>query len=212
MHKTLCLLFFSLFILNATYCHAECSKISRKSRQTYASNLYAAFVAQCQGRSTAAMCQFQTAYEDAIKAGEHVHRLKVIEQLFTWYRTYGSACQLFGRIPQGHDRIQGEWRKPLSTPTHIDYQSEWGNTPEQAALIREFFLGIAETISGIFCVTVGSGALLAPGVTLCIDGPRRMFLSLNNLWADHEQALIDFKNWEGSARKFINTKSKWDEN
>jgi hypothetical protein len=171
-------------------------------RNSYASNFYNAFVLQCNGKSTNAMCQFQVAYEDAKKAGESLQRLMVIEQLFVWYRTHGSSLRLFAKEPVGYDRIVGAFPS-----LHLDsrrYQSEWGKTPEQAAIVREFMFGVAETISGVFCATVGSGAgVTGVGIGLSIEGIRRMIISLNSLWAYHEQAYLDLKKWEESANQLV---------
>jgi hypothetical protein len=158
---------------------------------------------QSQGKSTQAICQFQSAYETAKKEGESLSRLKLIEDLFFWYRTYGSHFCLFSKNPQGHDQIIGEYRPKLAKK--ISYQSEWGKDPDQAATIREFMLGVAETLSGIFCVSVGAGLTAGGGLVLLYDGPRRIFLSLNRLWTEHEKGMIALKEWEHKVEKTLNS-------
>jgi hypothetical protein len=198
MHK-----FFLLCIFSASSLCAVCSQVPEAIRKSYASNFYQAFVVQSHGHSTRAFCQFQVAYEEAKKAGENILKLIALEQLFGWYRMYGSASGLFSKKPQGHDRIMGEYQKPHSPFSNQTYQSEWGNTPEQAALIREFMLGVAETISGVFCIAVG-GIVTGPlGVVLCVDGSRRIVVVLSNIWADHERAMLDLKKWEETAQKAV---------
>jgi hypothetical protein len=181
---------------------ARCSEIPETIRRSYASDFYQAFVLQSQGKSTSAFCQFQTAYETAKKAGESIQRLTIIEQLFGWYRMYGASSGLFYHNPTGHDRIVGEHKRRIVRS--LDYTSECGKTPEQAALIREFMFGAGEAISGVFCVTLSGGvASFLGGSALFIDGCTRMGLILNNLWAQHERAVIDLKKWEERSKKTL---------
>ena len=79
-------------------------------------------------------------------------------------------------------------------------QSEWGKTPEQAAQMREFMLGVAEVISGVFCVTVSTGFGTPVASVIFGDGIFRMYSALNNIWAGH-QAMIALKNWEQTSLK-----------
>jgi hypothetical protein len=192
-----------LIAMSSSPLSAECSKVPQAIRQSYTSNFYQAFVTQSYGKSTSAFCQFQLAYEEAKKAGESVLRLMVMEQLFGWYRMYGSASGLFIKTPEGRDRIIGEYQKPFGRHSSPPYHSEWGNTPEQAALVREFMLGIAETISGVFCVSATAGVGFYAGGGLFFDGLRRMYLTLSKIWADHERAMIDLKRWEETAQKAV---------
>lgn len=188
-------------LMESSSLFAKCSEVSEAIRKSYASNFYQAFQLQCQGKSVSAFCQFRVAYEEAEKAGESIQRLLILEQLFVWYRTYGSASRLFSMSPTGYDQIIGEYKRPYSRRS--SYRSEWGNSPEQAAIIREFMFGIAETIAGIFCVTVSAGAGTSIGIPLILDGPRRIYVTLNNVWALHERAMLDLKKWEESAQKVI---------
>jgi len=124
--------------------------------------------------------------------------LIAIEQLFIWYRTYGSSLNLFSKPPTRTDRIHGEYRPTLSNG--FKYESEWGETPEQAAHIREFMLGVGETISGVFCAVVSPTTGLVIGIGVATDGVFRMFSALNNVWTDH-QAMLSLKKWEQSSLK-----------
>jgi hypothetical protein len=191
-------------IVGAASLSAGCSQVPEAIRKSYSTKFYQAFIAQSQGKSTSAFCKFEIAYKEAKQGGENVLKLMALEQLFGWYRMYGSASGLFAKQPEGYDQILGEYRRPIPRSLSSQYYSEWGNTPEQAALIREFMMGVAETISGIFCVTVGAGITGPIGAGLCVDGTRRIILTLSNVWATHERAMIDLRKWEATVQKSVN--------
>lgn len=188
--------FFICVVLYSTLLFAAPSEIPDAIRNSYASNFYQAFQMQCHGKSTSASAQFWSAHAEAQKAGENSSKLALMEQLFVWYRTYGTSCYLFAEVPVGWDQINGEYKNPYQP-----YKSEWGKTPEQAALIRTFMLGVGELISGVFCVIIGSIPIKAVGVSLCTDGFHRMYDSLNGAYALHERALLDLKQCEETASK-----------
>jgi hypothetical protein len=173
------------------------------TRADYASGMFDAFITQSYGKSTIAFYQFDLAREKAKKAGENPLKLNAIEALFAWYRMYASSLRLYHKYPAGTDRIIGEYRPALShTSLAITpYKSEWGNSPEQARLMREFMLGVGEVISGVFCISVGSLVFGAIGVTAAFDGTNRIYSSLNSLWALHQTELHALKNWEQTALK-----------
>jgi hypothetical protein len=196
--KYLCGFFLIIGVVSLS---AKCSEVPRAIKNTYASNMHYAFVLQSLGKSTAAYAQFQSAYEEAKKAGESIKRLAVVEQLFIWYRTYGSSLNLFSEKPTGNDRIVGEYKPKLKAfNSPAPFKSEWGKTPEQAAQMREFMLGVAEVIAGVFCATVGTGFGIPVAYVTLGDGAFRMFSALNNIWAGH-QALLDLKYWEQTSLK-----------
>jgi hypothetical protein len=115
---------------------------------------------------------------------------------------YGTSLRLFYKNPTGDDRINGEYKSYSQLPSYGNYQSEWGNNPEQARLIREFMCGVGEVISGLFCAVVTGPTpfgYFAGGVVL--DGGYRIFTSLNSLWAQHQAALIALKPWEETTLK-----------
>ena len=201
--------FLLIFSIAGFLLHAKSVDIPRETRDVYASSMYNAFVLQSQGKSTLAFYQFDTAREQAKKAGENPLKLAAIEQLFGWYRKYGSALNLFYTLPTGTDRIIGEY-KPYSCHSmkfhsSPSYQSEWGKTPDQAAKMRDFMVGVAETISGVFLAAVHPGAGTAIAVGLWMDGFGRMYTSLNYLWAGHE-ALLYLHNCETTTAKAMNGK------
>lgn len=181
---------------------AKCSEVPHQIKEKYASDMHQAFWLQAHGKSTLAYFQFQSAYEEAKKAGENILRLIAVEQLFIWYRMYGSSLNLFLKKPTGTDQIHGEYRPSSLTASsnRIPFESEWGKTPEQAAQVREFMFGVGEIISGIFCaaVTSGWGSAIAYGVVA--EGFSRIYSSLNNIWAGH-QAMISLKQWEQGPLK-----------
>lgn len=193
------IILFCIFLGNLS---AKCSEIPHSMKDNYASNMHHAFWLQAHGQSTLAYFQFQSAYEEAKKAGENILRLIAIEQLFIWYRMYGSSLNLFLKKPTGNDQIHGEYKPAFSTAfnNRIPFESEWGKTPEQAAQVREFMFGIGEVISGIFCAVVSSGwgGYIAAGAIY--DGCTRMYSALNNIWAGH-QAMISLKTWEQGPLK-----------
>lgn len=194
-------LYIFFLIINATTLSAKCSEVPAAVKNTYASNMHHAFVLQSLGQSTLANTQFRSAYDAAKKAGESITRLIAVEQLFVWYRMYGSSLNLFSKKPTGNERIIGEYKPDLkSLSSHPPFQSEWGKTPEQAGQVREFMLGVAEVISGIFCATIGTGFGIPVAYVTLGDGGLRMFSALNNIWAGH-QAMIELKNWEQTTLK-----------
>jgi hypothetical protein len=199
MNKLIVFLFFILL----TSGYSACSTVPESTRSEYASAMFEAFVTQSYGKSTIAFYQFDVAREKAKKAGENPLKIIAIEGLFAWYRTYASSLRLYHQSPTGTDRIIGEYR-PFSINPRLAigaYESEWGKTPEQARLMREFMLGVGEVISGVFCVTVSSGVFAGIGYTAAFDGSRRIYSSLNSLWALHQTELLALQNWEKTALK-----------
>jgi len=81
------------------------------------------------------------------------------------------------------------------------YNSEYGRTPEQAANIRMFMLGVAQTISGVFLITVGGPASGRFGVSCVVGGIVLMGKSLNDAYADYERAKLDFQAIESKMTK-----------
>jgi hypothetical protein len=185
------------------------SSVPQEKRQQYADYFYHAFYAQCQGHSSAASSQFQVACEEARKAGESAAKIKIMEMLFVWYRTYGNAFGLFAKKPTGYNVIIGEYS--LSTiryrphnsyyPDSQYYNSEWGNTPEQAALVQGLMTGIGEIISGIFLVQIGSIPVKAAGWSAIADGCTRFWDSGKGLWIMHQRAVVDFQKAEAAMQK-----------
>jgi hypothetical protein len=189
------------FLIGIFSLSAKCSEVSAQTRNNYASNMHHAFWLQAHGQSSLAFFQFQSAHEEAKKAGENILKIIAIEQLFVWYRTYASSLNLFVTKPRGNERIQGEYKPALKTFNNQSaFQSEWGKTPEQAAQVRDFMFGVGEVISGIFCATVSSGWGLPIAGGLIYNGISRMYSSLNNIWAGH-QAMISLKEWEQGPLK-----------
>lgn len=191
---------FSILIFATEVC-AKCSAVPESVRNKYASDMFEAFVTQSQGKSTTAFFQFDVAREQAKKAGENILNLIAIEKLFVWYRMYGTSLRLFYKNPTGDDRINGEYKPYSQSQPYGSYQSEWGNNPEQARLIREFLFGVGEVISGVFCAVVTGGTFGYFAGGIAITGGYHIFTSLNSLWAQHQAALISLKTWEQTALK-----------
>ncbi|MBX7066486.1 MAG: hypothetical protein K1X28_04590 [Parachlamydiales bacterium] len=172
-------------------------------RAEYAAGMFEAFVSQSYGKSTVAFYQFDVAREKAKKAGENPLKIIAMERLFAWYRMYASSLNLYHKRPIGNDRIRGEYR-PAYANNHLAakaYNSDWGNSPEQARIIREFMLGVGEIVAGVFCVSVGGVTFSAAGITLLFDGGSKIFTSLNSLWANHQTELQALKEWEQTSLK-----------
>jgi hypothetical protein len=200
MSKYFCIFF---LIIMPQILSTKCSEVPAPIKNTYASNMHHAFMLQSLGQSTLANTQFRSAYDEAKKAGESIARLIAVEQLFVWYRMYGSSLNLFTKKPTGNERIIGEYKPALSSlNSHPPFESEWGKTPEQAGQVREFMLGVAEVISGIFCATIGTGLGIPVAYVALGDGFFRMFSSLNNIWVGH-QAMIALKNLEQTILKTL---------
>jgi hypothetical protein len=179
------ILFFLAVLIfnNGTY--AKCSGIAQSVKDDYATGMFEAFISQSYGKSTIASYQFDVAREKAKKAGENVLNLIAIEKLFTWYRMYASSLRLYHKEPTGRERIIGEYRPSFSKAlsSFPRYESEWGNSPEQARIIREFMFGVGEVIAGVFCASVSSGLLANISVGVATEGASRIYTSLNSLWA-----------------------------
>jgi hypothetical protein len=201
MYKLIAALYFCFGI---SLLSAKCSEVPLSIKTNYASSMHNAFWLQAHGKSTLAGLQFQSACEEAKKAGESALRIGAVEQLFTWYRMYGSSLNLFLTKPTGTDRILGEYKPAIlrALNSNPPFQSEWGKTPEQAAQVRDFMVGVGEVISGIFCVTVSTGWGITIGFGAVYNGCDRMYTALNNIWAGH-QAMIALKQWEQGPLKTV---------
>lgn len=196
------ILVFLTVLFSGVGAHALCSAVPQSVKGEYTSAMFDAFFLQAQGKSTVAFCAFETAREKAKKVGKNILNLIAIERLFHWYRMYGNSMRLFYKSTTGNDRIHGEYRPHLNACSPIaKYESEWGNNPEQARLIREFMYGVGEIISGVFCVTVSSGLFGAIGLVAATDGVSRIYSSLNSLWASHQAGLYALQEWEKTALK-----------
>ena len=199
MNRVFFLLIFSLLFMGA---YGKCSSVPQLIRDDYASGMFEAFITQSYGKSTVAFYQFDSAREKAKKAGENPLKLIAIERLFGWYRTYASSLGLYHKSPTGTDRIHGEYRPARSLTPLAAYQSEWGNSPEQARLMRDFMFGVGELVAGVLCASVSGGALgVFGGGTVAFDGASRIFNSLNSLWSQHQAELAALKEWENTALK-----------
>lgn len=136
--------------------------------------------------------------------------------------------KLFGRQPYSREKIHGEYcncgeshdsvtssfrtnrRIPIIAAPHHgmvlasipDYQSEYGTTPEQAALVRDFIFGAGEIIAGVLAISIGrSGAAVVLGAPMIYSGVKTMWSSGNMLWAKHESALLELKKVTDRAEK-----------
>lgn len=196
MKKVFVLLAF--FFLASGY--AACSGVVEKLRADYASGMFEAFVTQSYGKSTIAFYQFDVAREKAKKAGENPLKIIAMERLFAWYRMYATSLNLYNKRPTGDDRIRGEYRPySINQPLCVAYESEWGNNPEQARLVRDFIYGVGEIVAGIFCITVGNVVFGTIGFCAATDGANRIFSSLNSLWANHQTELQALQEWEKNS-------------
>ncbi len=177
-----------------------CSSVEQSAKDKYASKMFEAFVTQSYGKSTLAFFQFDLAKEEAVKAGENPLKIAAIENLFRWYRNYASSLNLYYEPPTGYDRIIGEYRPHnYVSNAPAKYQSEWGKSPEQARLVREFIFGVGEVVSAVFCTVVSSGAFAAISGGVGLDGVFRIFSSLNSIWTLHQTELYALQQWERNS-------------
>ncbi len=182
--------------------YAGCSTVAENIRADYASGMFEAFLTQSYGKSTVAFYQFDVAREKAKNAGENPLKIIAIERLFAWYRMYATSLNLHNKSPTGNDRIRGEYTPySISKPLGTAYESEWGNSPEQARLFREFMWGVGEVVAGVFCITVGNVVFGTIGFGAAVDGTNRIFSSLNSLWANHQTELRALQEWEKNSLK-----------
>jgi hypothetical protein len=196
------ILFLLTILFFSSSAYAKCSIVPPSIKDDYASGMFEAFVTQSNGKSLAAFYQFDVAREKAKKAGENPLKLIAIERLFVWYRTYASSLKLYNKDPIGTDRIIGEYRPSWTRNTIPPYKSEWGNSPEQARIIRDFMFGVGEVVAGVFCASVSGGVFgIFGGGTVAFDRVTRMFNSLNALYALHETELAALREWENTALK-----------
>lgn len=72
--------------------------------------------------------------------------------------------------------------------------------PEQAGHIRMFMFGVAQTISGIFCITAGGPVAYGLGWGIITTGMGTMVASLNSAYADYERARLDLQVWETNVK------------
>lgn len=194
----LCLPFFSLV-----------ADVPDSIRRDYALKMHEAFIQQSVGLATQAFFTFKNAYQSALQAGESIQKVELIEQLFYWYRHYGSSLGLMANPSQIGDEYRGRSKKAMglfsmekSPLANIpNYQSEWGKDPQQAGEIRNFMLGVGEVIAGVFCISVGSMPIKTGGFTLLSDGVVRMWEAGNNAWTQHEQAAHALNQWEQNAKR-----------
>jgi len=222
MRKLLLFLLFTCF-LNSSY-----AVTSESKRREYALKFHEAFVLQSIGLSTQAFNRFLDAFNLGMKEGESSRKLQVIADLFYWYRQHGACMKLFGRQPYSREKILGEYcncgeshdsntsafrtnrRVSVLAASHHgmvlaeipDYRSEYGTTPEQAALVRDFIFGAGEIIAGVLAISIGrSAAAVVLGAPMIYSGVKTMWSSGNMLWAKHESALLELKQVTDRAEK-----------
>jgi len=193
---------FIFFVFGMSYGFANTRNIPESVRRGYAEKFHEAFVTQCNGQSSKAFWTFKEAYKNALDAGEDLAKVQLIGSIFTWYRTHGSPMKLFTIEPTGDQIIYPNGTRSSKSLSLFGYQSEYGRTPEQAAKIREFMLGVGSTISGLFCVVVGG--ITTPiggiGVTLASTGFYLMFSALNNAYCDYERSKLELKTLEAQLK------------
>lgn len=175
---------------------------------------------QSVGQSTAGFSRFLEAFNAGMSAGESSKKLQVIADLFYWYRQHGACMKLFGKQPTDREKILGEYcncgnehkddsllyrsyyRVPVIAAPHHglvlaripDYRSEFGISPQQAALIRDFIFGTGEIIGGILCYTAGkSPTTKSLGLSMLYSGVKTAWNAGNALVAQHYGALQELK-------------------
>jgi hypothetical protein len=93
------------------------NSIAYSVRESYAKKIEGSFVLQSIGRTREAFYQFKAGYQEAIAAGEAKKKLKVLDELFKWYRRYGYSA---GVLFQPSD-CTDEYRPDLIRNAHFNY-------------------------------------------------------------------------------------------
>jgi hypothetical protein len=192
-----CFLFF-LILCGKAYSVDDAENLRKK----YATQMHEAFILQSKGHTTRAYYHFKSARQQALANGESPAKVRLIEDLFGWYRKHGYSLKLMPK-PSGctdESRSCFSLSSPQILATVPDYKSEWGNDPVQAGRVRDFMFGVGEVISGVLCISIGSFTVKAGGLTMLTDGLLRMWNSGNQAWTEHEMARIEFKKWEARAK------------
>lgn len=192
------LLLFCIFLL-------PCGCFAGSANKWYTDQMYNAFLIQSIGETRLSYRIFKNAYQGAQQAGESMAKLKVMNEIFVWYRTYGWSCRVMARPAncQGeyycHSSDENDTYDANIPKEDYQYESEWGKNPDQAKHIRQFVFGIAEVISGIFIVTVGRVIPQSFGWGLIGGGISHMVTSLNTEWAEQEKRTLELKQIEHRA-------------
>ncbi len=160
-------------------------KASEEERLKCINNLRLAFELQSHAKtyldSYSNCVLFNGAEAQLKKLGEPKHRLKAVHNLWLWYRMYGYSMGLLENPVQSPDEYIPRWKSfDMSKDNHgMDYnQQRW---------VRDFLTGVGLTISGIFCLTVGSQVMGKFGVSLVMTGGGYMYNSINNIMVDYQE-------------------------
>lgn len=195
----------AIFLLLCLTASSFFGRIPESTKLEYATKMYEGFILQSVGKARAAFYTFKDGYQQALQAGESTEKLEAINQLFLWYRHYGSFLHLMATPSGISDEYCSYSYAPLARIPN--YESEWGNNPTQAARMRDLMFGFGEVISGVFCVIVGSPPIkFSVGLPMFIDGSCRIWSTLNMAWAEYELSLRDepfqeYKKWEIKGKK-----------
>ncbi len=178
------------------------------ARENYSRRLHNAFMIQSIGETRVAYRAFKAAYQDALAAGESLSKLRVINDLFVWYRTYGWSCGIMMEPARCSGEHGGDWNrnyqydnlsKNLCFGENINYQAEWNADPRRAKHVRNYIIGVAEILSFIFLanVPVPGGGLVS--ALLLSDGFNRIVNSLHDAYSERQQLIYELKKIEARA-------------
>jgi hypothetical protein len=208
----------SFFRFLICFCLCSCAYATPDAtKQAYGIKMYQAFQMQSIGLTTEAYLCFKKAVESAREAKEDPRKLVIIEELFRWYRKYGwsvgimakpSGCTDECRCSNGNLYFIPDESQLLLFADRVpggdfNYQSEWGKTPEQAAIIQKFMFGAGLFISGVLCVSI-SPPLLGPyGSKMLFTGGVQMGLSLIDLNREYQTRVRELKTIQTKAERIV---------
>jgi len=217
MSRILCILIFCSGIINA-------SSAPLISRQNYVQRMYNAFLIQSIGETRIAYLVFNNAFQDAKNAGESPKKLEVMNQLFIWYRKFGWYCDLMlypsgctdeygNSLFQTHRESENDYfrncihpkNRPLSQyAKEIDYQNEWKKDPRREKHVRNYFIGTAELMVGLFCLANLStpvGLIGFAATAVGSDGISRIINSLNDAYSDRKDCMRELEKIDKKAKQ-----------
>lgn len=183
-------------------------------RENYTKRLHNAFLIQSIGETRMAYRVFKGAYQDALKAGESIRKLQVMDELFRWYRKYGWYCGIMAAPAKclgemkGEDYSCGYSRENSShrgtneiSPLNgqIDYQAEWEKNPRRARHVRSYIIGVSEIIGGLFVVRLPFPGSTGVGFYLMGNGFLRIINLFNDSYSDREEFIHALKAIEAKA-------------
>lgn len=180
MLRLIAICIFLLFIPTNAKAYIEKKQGIEEERKLHVYRLYSAFQEQQNARSywdVCCACQTFNIARDALLAmGEPHEKITAIQNLWTWYRTYGYSCGLIAAPV----KCPGEFLRSNSFLT-TDL------TPRQKQQMRNFLLGVGGIISGVFCIAVNPTTTWTIGVPSIASGAGLIWNAVDNMLFDYDE-------------------------